>query len=148
VHPAYRGIQQDLSKEFTELMDRVDGTSLHADRLEQRPRGVGSAAASGSQAVYFDAAAKNSAREARQEYIESRLSNACWTDRGLAAGPWMEVVDDWLMDVPLGVGAATGTPAEASRKWFMSLDENTRRAWFRNHSAEFLDCRLTTADFR
>lgn len=158
VHPAFQSGLPALAAAFTQLDDKVQGTPLEFERVEQRPYRVLSRLPSEARVFAVDDLEQGYAIQAVDSYVRhqtqsgsgcqppSSSTNQADTQDWLTRYGLNEVVISWLTGTPRP--DALNLPAVShSAHQFRNLSESDKRAWLAEHYQQLVDCQLSPTEF-
>lgn len=158
VHPAFHSGLPDLAAAFARLDDKVAGTPLEFDRIEQQPFKVLSPSPSETKAFSVQDLGSGYVTEAVDSYVshstqsyspgctlpDNREDQAAVSEARIAAG-LNDVVLAWLTDTAVPEGSKRKVSHSADQ--FHDRSAAEKRTWLAEHYRQLRDCQLTPDDF-
>jgi hypothetical protein len=155
LHPAFAPSRSALTEQFTAVQRRLGGTPFAFDRIEQRPRGVGSQPNSGTAVAFaLDDPEQTDYADAVVGLAANALTGGqqCTQTAPDAAGPSAQSISLEQVVVAWAASDARVIPDDAVAQehagWFNALSAQARQAWLRRHAEAVRRCSLVPADFR
>lgn len=132
------------------IASRLAGTPFQLRRVEQRPRGLGSAPSRGAVSFALDDGRPQSVRVAVQDVVVGSLgsANSCIRPDGTPRSgyPFVRVVAASIIGDPTLDGANSPETVRAVA-WLRTRTDEQRRSWLTRKATRIKTCSLTAADF-
>jgi hypothetical protein len=150
LHPAFESSRSALDARIRQVHDRLSGTPFSFDRVEHRPRGVGSKP-SGPRAVAFglDDPTQQNLSDSVVDVAANAFgaNDACVLTSSPESVALQHVLVGWAAGSPV-VFAPLEPSLEPSAEWFGGLPSAQQKQWLTAHRTAVSTCTLTTGDFR
>jgi len=149
LHPALRSVRPALDAQLVPVAARLAGTPFELRRVEQRPRGLGSAP--GAVAFALDDGRPQSVRQAVQGVVIRRLGveESCYRpqDGSLRPGyPYAAIVAASVLGTPGLAIYETPTQGRAAVR-LHTLSTEQERSWLTQKEGKIRSCELRATDF-
>lgn len=151
LHPALESVRPSFAAQLEPVAARLAGTPFELRRVEQRPRGLGSAPSPGAVAFGLDDDRPGSVRRAVQDVGVGSLGvqRACYRSEedDLRRGyPYATVVGASVVGDP-ALAFVDSPDVSAAASWLNTRTDEQLRTWLTQNEEEIRTCRLTAADF-
>lgn len=153
VHPAFTASQDAVAARVRPVADRLENTPFALQRVEQRPRGIGSAPTPGAVAFALDAPRSGDLRDVSVDVAANAFGivDSCSEQarKRRSGEPWAyaRILVAWASGNSTSF-AGDNEQLERDRRWFDRLELAQRRAWLASRTAKIRTCTLGPADFR
>lgn len=146
LHPAFESGTAAITREFAAVQSRLAPTPFALRRVEQRPRGMGSAPSPGAVPFGLDAFRQQDIAEAAIEVVGYEFGARSCGPRLTTESPWLAMIVQAWANGQGGFQPLDGTERTAA-SGFDALSEQQKQHWITLQADALRTCTLTARDF-